>query len=92
MTREWQEASNEYLKVRISFSFAPHTFIGFLTANGKYFNREKAQSPLLGMLPRVTRARVWSRASKQPKIVIGGMLDVLEAPVNLGRTSKQDFP
>lgn len=72
MTKEYQEASNEYLKVRFpdkqenvlcSMRAAYGHWASGIDANVISHNRSRRSSPSPVCLPRTTSARVWSRAS-----------------------------
>lgn len=61
MTKEWQEMSNEYLKVSTRHTL--RTFgLAERSSNSGFLNRRKSQKPLQVYRRRATRVLVWFRA------------------------------
>ena len=62
MTKEWQEMTNEYLKVRtiVASLLLPDSN---KDADRVYHHRHKKRKPSRVFLPRDTRVLAWSRAS-----------------------------
>lgn len=68
MTKEWQEATNEYFQVRTS-SLLTIIILHLPCANHFSARRRTGSSPSLDLERRDTKAPVWCRASQQHKLV-----------------------